>query len=445
MLELSTSDPTTLETDAASGDSLDAVDAGRRWLSPVLARYFERDWSHGDGHRLYDTDGNAYLDFATGIAVTVLGHRHPAVSAAIHEQVDRLLHLMQGMGYHGPISRLAQMLAASLPEPLDTVILGNSGAEAIEAALKLARRSSGRPAIIGFEGAFHGRTFGALSVTTSNPNYQLGHQPLLPDVHVLPFPNAYRHAGDEDAATAASLAAFDRLFAGGVAPTDVAAVLIEPVLGEGGYVPAPAEFLRRLRALCDEHAILLIADEIQSGYGRTGRMWAFEHAGIVPDVVCIAKAIANGLPLGALVARRELHERWGLGAHGTTFGGNPVACAAAVAVLETIQRERLVENAAVRGEQLLAGLRRIAENDPRIGDVRGRGLMLGVEFVRDRATREPDGELANAIIARAADAGLLVLTCGPAHNVVRWLAPLNVTTGEIDEGLAIFESVLTAV
>jgi 4-aminobutyrate aminotransferase len=423
--------------------TFDPREVGRQYLSPVMARYFERSWSHGDGHRLYDTDGRAYLDFATGIAVTILGHRHPRVSAAVHEQVDRMLHLMGGLGYAEPSSQLAERLASTLPEPLDSVFLGNSGAEAIDGALKLARRATGRPAIIAFERAFHGRTFGALSVTTSSPNYQAGHGPLLPDVHIAPYPLAYeRHDGDEGAATETSLAALDRVLRDVVAPSQVAALLIEPELGEGGYVPAPIEFLQELRARCDDHGMLLIADEVQTGYGRTGKMWGFEHAGIVPDVVCVAKGIANGLPLGAIVARRELHERWGLGAHGSTFGGNPVACAAAIAVLETIAEENLVANAAARGGQLLAGLRGLAERDPRIGDVRGRGLMLGVELVRDRETREPDGALGASVISRCADEGLLLLTCGPAHNVVRWLAPLNVSAEEIDEGLAVFERVL---
>ena len=426
--------------DAAS----DARDTGQRYLSPVMARYFERTWSHGRGHRLYDVDGRAYLDFATGIATTILGHGHPAVTAAVHAQADRLLHLMNGLGYIEPVSRLAERLAATLPEPLDAVFFGNSGAEAIEAAIKLARRASGRPVIVAFEGAFHGRTYGALSVTTSSPNYQLGHGPLLPDVHIVPYPEAYRHfGGDEAEATAATLDSLQGLL-DEVDPSRIAAILIEPVLGEGGYVPAPLEFLRRLRTLCDRHGILLVSDEVQTGYGRTGRMWGFEHADIVPDVVCAAKGIANGLPLGAMVARRELHERWGRGAHGSTFGGNPVACAAALAVLDTIEGEGLVANAAARGDQLRAGLDALVAHDARIGDVRGRGLMLGVELVRDRETREPDGELGDALIARCADAGLLLLTCGAAHNIVRWLAPLDVTAAEIDEGVGIFERVLAA-
>ena len=439
-MDLPMVDPILVEDDAAT--PFDARSKGRRYLSPVMARYFERDWSHGDGHRLYDTDGKAYLDFATGIATTILGHRHPAVNGAIHAQTDRLLHLMQGLGYSEPISRLAEMLAGAMPAPLDSVFFGNSGTEVVEGALKLARRSTGRPAIIAFEGAFHGRTFGSLSVTTSNPNYQRGHGPLLPDVHLVPYPRAYRdYGGDEAAASEGSMAAIERVLAE-VGGERVAAVLIEPELGEGGYIPAPVEFLQSLHELCTRHGILLIADEVQSGYARTGRMWCFEHAGIVPDVVVLAKGIANGMPLGAIVARRELHERWGLGAHGTTFGGNPVSCAAGIAVLETIAGEGLVANAAERGDQLLAGLRRLTDGNPRVGDVRGRGLMLGVEFVKDQATREPDGATGDAVIARCADEGLLILTCGPDHNIVRWVAPLNATAAEIDEGLAIFGRVV---
>jgi 4-aminobutyrate aminotransferase len=445
------SDPLILEADEpealprASMDSAAVAELSQRHLSPTMARYFQRTWSHGLGHRLYDADGRSYLDFACGIATTVLGHRHPAVTRAIHDQADLLLHVTNGLGYLAPVARLAQMIAATMPAGLDTVFLGNSGSEAIEGALKLARRVTGRQGIVGFSGAFHGRTLGALSLTTSNPNYQAGHGPLLPMVHVVPFPSAYRDfGGDDDAATDGSLAALEQLFATTIPAADVAAIVIEPVLGEGGYIPAPLAFLRRLRALCDGNGILLICDEVQSGYGRTGRMWAFEHAGIVPDVVTLAKAIANGLPLSAIVSRRDLQQRWGLGAHGSTFGGNPVACAAGIAVLETIQSEGLVTNAAEHGPELLSGLRALMERDSRIGDVRGPGLMIGVEFVKDRATREPDGAMGDAVIARCADEGLLLLTCGAGHNVVRWIPPLDVTGAEIDEGLATFGRVLSA-
>src|SRR6266581_9756115 len=412
-------------------------------LSPVLGRYFERSWSHGIGHRLFDTSGRAYLDFANGIAVTALGHAHPRVTAAIHAQADRLIGPTGAIGYAEPVVRLAGKLAATFPDPIDTVMFLNSGSEAIDGALKLARRVTGRPGIVAFRGGFHGRTFGATSVTTSNINYRTGYEPLLPGVYFAPFPAAYRDFdGDEGRASEACLTILRSLFETVIAPSAVGAILIEPVQGEGGYTPAPAAFLQGLRAICDEHGILLIADEVQTGFGRTGRMWAFEHAGIVPDVVCVAKAIANGLPLSAIVSSRDVQERWGRGAHGSTFGGNPVACAAGLAVLRTIREQRLVMNAAARGAELTAGLRRIMAEDDRIGDVRGPGLMVGAELVLDRATKEPDGATSEAVLARAADEGLLVLRCGSAHQVVRWVPPLDVTAAEILEGLEIFANAL---
>ncbi len=414
-------------------------------LSPVLGRYFQRTWVRGEGHRLWDGDGKEYLDFACGIAVTVLGHRHPRVSAAIHAQVDTLMHMCNGLGFLDPVTRLADALVATMPEGLDTVYFGNSGAEVIEGAVKLARKATGRPAIIGFSGGFHGRTYAALSLTTSNVNYRTGHGPLLPDVHIAPFPNVYRDfGGDEERAVRVCLDHLERLFASQLAPSSVAAFIIEPVQGEGGFVPAPAAFLRGLRELADRHGILLVADEIQAGYGRTGKMWAFEHAGIVPDVVLVAKAIANGLPLAALVSRRDLQARWGTGSHGSTYGGNPVACAAGVAVLETIRDEKLIANAAARGAELRAGLEALAAEDPRIGDVRGPGLMIGVELVKDRATREPD-PIGDPLIERCADAGLLLLTCGAHHNIVRWIPPLDVTSAEIAEAIGIFRTQLAAI
>jgi 4-aminobutyrate aminotransferase len=414
-------------------------------LTPVLGRYFVREWSHGEGHRLYDTQGRSYLDFANGIAVTALGHAHPRVTAAVHAQVDRLMGPVSALGFAEPITRLATALAATFPDPLDSVMFLNSGSEAIEAALKLARRVTGRPGIIAFRGGFHGRTFGAASVTTSNINYRTGYEPFLPGVAFAPYPVAYPDfGGDEEAAAEASLVALRSLLGSVVAPSRVASILVEPVLGEGGYNPAPASFMRGLRALCDEHDMLLIADEVQSGYGRTGRMWAFEHAGIVPDIVCVAKAIANGLPLSAIVSSRELQERWGRGAHGSTYGGNPVACAAGLAVLETIRDEDLLANATARGAELVSGLGAIAAEDDRIGDIRGPGLMVGVEFTRDRATGEPDSTLPDELMAACADAGLLVLTCGRQHEVMRWIPPLDVTAAEISEAVEIFGETLAS-
>jgi 4-aminobutyrate aminotransferase len=415
-------------------------------LTPVLGRYFTREWSHGQGHRLFDTDGRPYLDFANGIAVTALGHAHPRVTAAIHAQVDKLIGPISAIGFTEPISRLATDLAATFPDPLDSVMFLNSGSEAIDGALKLARRVTGRPGIIAFRGGFHGRTWGATSVTSSALNYRTGYLPALPGVHMTPFPAVYRDfGGDEERATEACMQQLRNLVSTEIPASAVACVLIEPVQGEGGFNPAPPAFLRELREFCDEHGILLIADEVQTGFGRTGRMWAFEHAGIVPDVVVLAKSIANGLPLSAIVSSRELQERWGRGAHGSTYAGNPVACAAGVAVLETIRGERLVENAAARGEELRAGLARVAAEDDRIGDVRGPGMMLGVEFVRDRTTREPDGLLPDRLSAACADAGLLVLTCGRQHEVIRWIPPLDVSSAEIAEAVEIFGETLAAI
>jgi 4-aminobutyrate aminotransferase len=415
-------------------------------LTPVLGRYFERSWSHGEGHRLYDTDGRAYLDFANGIAVTALGHHHPRVTAAIHAQVDKLIGPTGAMGYSEPVVRLTSMLADTFPEPLDSVMLLNSGSEAIDGALKLARRVTGRPGIVAFRGGFHGRTFGATSVTTSALNYRIGYEPLLPSVYVAPYPAAYPDfGGDEEAASAAALAGLRTVLGSLIPPSAVGSFLIEPVRGEGGYNPAPASFLQALRALADEHGILLIADEVQTGFARTGRMWAFEASGIVPDIVVVAKAIANGLPLSAIVASRSLMERWGRSAHGSTYGGNPVACAAGIAVLETIAEEGLAANAVARGAELRDGLDRIAAEEPRIGDVRGRGLMVGVELVTDRDSRTPDAQLAKAAIAKAADLGLLVLTCGVNGNVVRWIPPIDAASAEISEAVEIFGETLRQV
>jgi 4-aminobutyrate aminotransferase len=443
MSQTPTLDPVTTSSEAAALSGNAALAARSGHLSPVLSRYFQRGWVRGEGHRLYDADGKEYLDFACGLAVTILGHAHPAVSAAIHGQTDQLLHMCNGLGYLPPVTDLADALVETLPAPLDSVLLANSGAEAIEGAVKLARRVTGRPAIIGFSGAFHGRTYAPLSMTTSNLNYRTGHGPFLPDTYVSRFPSVYRgFGGDEAAAVEGALASLQRLLTEQVPPQSVAAFLIESVQGEGGYDPVPVAFYRELRAIADRHGILLIADEVQSGLGRTGRMWGFEHADIVPDIVCIAKGIANGLPLSAVVASTEHMRAWGPGAHGSTFGGNPVSCAAGVAVLRIIREERLVENAAERGAQLTAGLRAIAAEDPRIGDVRGPGLMIGVEFVTDRETRTPDTAIGDALIARCADLGLLLLTCGPSHNVVRWIAPLDVTADEVDEALGIFRTAL---
>ena len=283
-------------------------------------------------------------------------------------------------------------------------------------------------------------------MTSSSINYRLGYEPLLPSVYLTPFPNVYRYfGGDEEAATAGAMGALQTLLGHEIPASSVAAIIIEPIQGEGGFNPAPAAFMRELRSLCDQHGILLICDEIQSGIARTGHMWAFEYAGIVPDVVCVAKALANGMPIGAIVTRRELQERWGVGAHGTTFGGNPVSCAAGVAVMRTIAEQGLVANAAARGDELQAGLRELMAQDDRIGNVRGSGLMVGVELVKDRATRDPDTDTSEALIQACAGQGLLVLNCGTHHNVIRFLPPIDVTTEEIARGVAMFGTALRSI
>jgi len=416
------------------------VTLARDHISPVLGLKSDRAFVRGEGHRLYAVDGSSYLDFVCGIATTVLGHAHPAVTAAIHRQVDKLVHI-NGAGYAEPTARLAAELSAALPDPFDTVFFSNAGTEVIEGAVKLARRVTGRPGVVAFRGGFHGRTLGSVALTTSNLNYRAGYEPLLPSVYHAPFPDAYHMGGDEEASGLA-LAALRELLVSEIPGRSVAALVLEVEQGEGGYRPAPAGFLRGVREICDEYGILWVADEIQCGYGRTGTMWGFEHGGVVPDVVCLAKGIANGLPLSALVTGRALQERWGVGAHGTTFGGNPVACAAGVAVLETIRREGLVANAAERGAQLRAGLERLQGRDERIGDVRGYGMMIGVEFVTDRDSKASDETRTSRVLERAAALGLLLLNCGTHHNVIRWIPPLNVTAAEVTEALDIFERAL---
>jgi 4-aminobutyrate aminotransferase len=411
-------------------------------LSPVLGRYFERSWSHGKGHRLYDTDGRAYLDFANGIAVTALGHAHPRVTAAIHAQADRLIGPTGAMGFSEPVVRLASMLAATFPDPIDTVMFLNSGSEAIDGALKLARRVTGRPGIVAFRGGFHGRTFGATSVTTSNINYRTGYEPLLPGVHFAPFPAAYRDfAGDEDAATISCLRALTELFETVIAPQQVAAILIEPVQGEGGYTPAPVAFLQGLRGLCDEHGILLIADEVQSGFGRTGKLFAMEHSGVIPDLMTMAKSLGGGYPLSAVTGRAEIMDAPAPGGLGGTYAGNPIALAAAEAVLDVLAEEKLCERATALGARLRGLLERLAGEIPAIAEVRGLGGMIAVELMKP-GTREPDPELTRRVQRRALDAGLILLTAGMYNNVIRFLFPLTIEDAVFDAGLRALEAAL---
>ncbi|MBM4460557.1 MAG: aminotransferase class III-fold pyridoxal phosphate-dependent enzyme [Chloroflexi bacterium] len=408
-------------------------------LSPVWTRLSNILVDHGEGAYLYDVAGRRYLDFTCGIAVTNTGHCHPKVVSAIQTQAGRLLHGQINIVYHQPALDLVAELLPVTPTGLDSFFFSNSGAEAIEAAVKLAKQATGRPNIIVFNGSFHGRTHLTMAMTTSKTIYRVRYQPLVPGIFVAPYPYAYYYGLDPDAATDFCTRELKRLLKSQTAPEETACMVVEPVLGEGGYVAPPPRFLAELRRMCDETGILLVADEIQTGFGRTGRFFAVEHAGVTPDILVMAKGIASGLPLSCVATRRELAARWQTGSHGGTYGCNAVACAAAAATLRVIKEEGLVENAAARGNQLMAGLHRLQADFPVIGDVRGLGLMVGVEFTRDG---QPDTVACKAVVKACQEDGLLLLTCGTYDNVVRWIPPLIVTPEQIAEGLRIFAAAL---
>lgn len=412
-------------------------------LAPAWARYFDVVVDHAQGCYVWDQAGRRYLDFTCGIGVTNTGHCHPRVVAAAQAQVARCIHLQANIYYHQPMLDLVGALLPLMPPELDMFFFSNSGSEAIEGSVKLARQTSKRPNIIVFDGGFHGRTLGTMSLTTSKAAYRVGAAPLLAGIHVAPFPFAYRQGVDEATATARALAGLRHLLRSQTAPEDTAAILIEPVLGEGGYVPAPDTFLQGLRAICDEHGILLIIDEVQSGFGRTGKMFAFEHAGIRPDILVLAKGIASGFPLSGIVAPRAIMGRWKPGSHGGTYGGNAVACAAAIATIGTLQDEGLVENAARLGAWMLGELRTLQGRFPVLGDVRGRGLMIGCELTT--AAGEPDAATTKAVQKACMTAGLLLLTSGTYDNVIRWVPPLLVTQEQLAEAVRIFADALAGV
>lgn len=410
-------------------------------LSPAWTHYSDVIVERGEGALLYGEDGRAYLDFTCGIGVTNTGHCHPRVVEAVQRQAGLLLHGQANIVFHKPMLQLVQELLP-LVAPLDSFFFSNSGAEAVEGAVKLARQATGRTNVVVFQGSFHGRTVGAMSLTTSKTIYRGGYQPLMAGVFVAPFPYAYRYGWDAEQASTWCLDELDLLLATQTAPGETAALLVEPVLGEGGYVVPPASFLHGLRARCDRHGMLLILDEIQTGFGRTGKWFAYQHFGVQADIITIAKGLASGLPLSGIISTRELMARWPAGSHGGTYGGNIVAAAAAVATIQVIREENLLDNAVQRGAQLTRGLRHLQEEYPVIGDVRGLGLMIGVEF-RDAAGR-PDKKTAKAVSAGCLERGLMLLTCGPWDNTVRWIPPLVVTDEQIDQGLSIFADALAA-
>jgi len=395
--------------------------------------------ARAEGARVWDTDGREYLDFAAGIGVLNVGHRHPAVVAAVADQLTRLTHMACQVAMYDAYVALAERLAALVGGPRRKTLLVTTGAEATENAVKIARGFTNRQGVIAFTGAFHGRTMLALTMTASNPAYRQNFGPLAAEVYHSPFPYEY-----QGWTSARAVEALNELLATRIPPDQVAAIIIEPQLGEGGFVPAPPDFLRVLRDLTRRHGIVLILDEIQSGFGRTGRMFGYEHAGIEPDLVVMAKGLAGGLPLAAVVGTAGIMDAPAPGGLGGTYAGNALSCAAALAVLEIFEREHLVSRAAEIGRQLRCGLVELQQRVDAIGDVRGLGAMLAIELVTNRESRAPDAELAQRVLDRARDRGVLLLKCGPHKNVVRFLPPLIATDADVARALQAVGAALSA-
>jgi 4-aminobutyrate aminotransferase len=422
------------------------IAADERYTSPSYTRAYPLAVERGYGAVIEDVDGNRFLDFTAGIAVCSTGHCHPRIVEAIRRQSEKLLHMSGTDFYYAPQGELAARLAELAPGPEPKrVFFTNSGAESVEAAFKLARHHSGRQQMIAFFGAFHGRTMGALSLTGSKVVQRRGFAPLVPMVHHIDYPNAYRVAGHEAsdaqaqaAATLETLNQLEDLFKRTVPADEVAAIIVEPIQGEGGYIVPPPQFHRELKAIAERHGILYIADEVQTGMGRTGKMFAMEHFGVTPDIVCLAKGIASGMPLGAMIARADIMD-WGPGSHASTFGGNPISCVAALETIHVLQ-DGLMDSAATTGQYLMEELRTLQERHPLIGEVRGIGLMAGMELVRDRQTKEPAPAERERLVQEAFRRGLLLLGCG--ESTVRFCPPLVVTQAEVDTAVSILDDVL---
>ena len=428
-------------------------------LSPVWARAFDIRVERGEGVYLFDKDGRRYLDFTCGIGVTNTGHSHPRVVKAIQDQAAKLIHGQIGTVIGDKVIELTDELGSITPKGIDTFFFSNSGAEAIEASVKLAKQATGRPNVITFEGGFHGRTHLTMAMTMSKTSYRQKYQPLPSGVFAAPYANCFhcpvakRTLSEAERGTLSASCPDDNGACCGyahdaihfilktqTAPSETAAIVIEPVLGEGGYVVPPKSFLEELRKTCDEHGIMLIFDEVQTGFGRTGKFFAQEHFGVMPDILVMAKGLASGMPLSCVASRKDIMAKWTPGSHGGTYGPNIVSAAAAVETVRVMKDEKLPENSAVRGEQLMRGLRDLQKEFQIIGDVRGLGCMVATEFVD--ADGHPSKETTNKIVKACADHNLLMLTCGSYENVIRWIPPLVVTEQQINDALQIFAAAL---
>ncbi|MBL8800080.1 MAG: acetyl ornithine aminotransferase family protein [Planctomycetia bacterium] len=431
----------TIQTELPGPKAQALLERDQRFMSPSYTRIYPLVVARGSGAVIEDVDGNLYLDFTAGIAVTAAGHCHPEVTAAIQDQAAKLIHMSGTDFYYEPQIDLAQRLAESAPGTTPKrVFFTNSGAEALEAGLKLARWHTGRSRAIAFMGAFHGRTYGAMSLSGSKLVHRRGFSPLVPDIHHVPYPRGCTTCANPDAACECVRQIEETVLKRTAPPEEVAAIFVEPIQGEGGYHVPPAGFLPALRALCDRYNILLVADEVQSGMGRTGKLFAVEHWGVEPDILCLAKGIASGMPLGAIIARGEVMD-WPPGSHASTFGGNPVSCRAALTTLDLLERKYIV-NAAERGDQLRQGLIQLRKKHAALGDVRGLGLMMAVDLVKNQDRTALDPALRDDVVQSAYRRGLLLLGCGDA--AIRFCPPLCITAEQVNTALHILDGVLAA-
>ncbi len=416
----------------------------RSHLAPVWSKLTDLEVVSGSGAIVTTKDGSEYLDFTSGIAVTSTGHSHPKVVQAIKDQAERFIHAQVNVYTHDLLEPLAAKLNEITPRSVDTFFFSNSGAEATEGAVKLARQYTKKPNVIVFQGSFHGRTAQTMAMTTSKTSYRAGHSPLPSGVFVSAFPDFAATGEAENVAVDRALAYLDYLLAAQTAPSETAAMVIEPVQGEGGYLPAPKAFLEGVAKRCRDNGILFVVDEVQSGFGRTGKMFAIEHYGLEPDILLMAKGIASGFPISAIGASSEIMAKWPVGSHGGTYGGNPIGCAAALATIGVLTSDGFLDNVVERGEQLASGLRELMRQDDSIGDVRGLGLMVGSTIVKS-GTRTPDGARVSQMLTHAKENGkVLLMNAGTWGNVLRWMPPLIVSEAQIGQGLAAFGAALKA-